>query len=185
MSGPAAELSLHRPLPRVLGMGAHLKASLCLIDGTAAAVTPPAGDMETLDAVERYDAMLADMLTHAGPLAACAHDLHPDFRTTQSAQALDCPAVAVQHHHAHIVATAWEHGVEGAVLGLALDGYGMGPGGASWGGELLRVDGPAYARLGHVAILRQPGGDVAAREPWRMAAAALHAMGRGDEIATR
>ncbi|WP_205853252.1 carbamoyltransferase HypF [Zhengella mangrovi] len=183
--GSETILDLPRELPCAIGMGAYLKASLCHIEGTVARISPAAGDLGTLEAVDRYEAFCADLLRGRPQPVIAAHDLHPDFHSTRAATALGVPLLGVQHHHAHVLATQWEHGHEGPVLGLVLDGFGLGPGGENWGGELLLADGPDFRRIGHLSLLPQPGGDRAAREPWRMGAAALWTLGRGSEIAQR
>jgi hydrogenase maturation protein HypF len=144
------------------------------------------GDLDTAAARRVHDEARRHLqhLVGTEPVAV-AHDLHPDFPSTLAAKALGLPTVAVQHHHAHLAAVAAEHGHEGALLGLALDGVGFGPDGTVWGGELMDVEGADYRRLARLVPLAQPGGDRAACEPWRMAAAALHALGRGHEIARR
>jgi hydrogenase maturation protein HypF len=177
------------PAP-VAGLGAYLKAAVAIMADGWACLSHPAGDLGDVETRRAYDARVAEMLDHLGNTpVVVAHDLHPDFHSTHAARTLAArtgtEALAVQHHHAHIAAVAAENGHRGPLLGLALDGFGLGPDGESWGGELLRVDGAAFRRLGHLRRLPQPGGDVAAREPWRMAAAALHELGRGDAIAAR
>ena len=176
----------------VLALGAWFKHAACLLADGRAQFGPNLGDLDNADACRAVEpAALALLAQAAAPVRAIAHDLHPDFHSTRVACALAArlgvPAIGVQHHHAHVGAVLAEHGRFDArpVLGLALDGVGLGTDGQAWGGELLWVAGGEFVRLGHLRPLRLPGGDRAAREPWRMAAAALHASGRGDEIAHR
>ncbi|HET7831786.1 MAG TPA: Sua5/YciO/YrdC/YwlC family protein, partial [Gallionella sp.] len=176
--------------PSILACGAWLKNTVCVTRGNEAFVSQHIGDLDR----PGTRAMLDETVAHLCAILdvqpqAVAHDLHPDFYSTQFAQAYAAqhglPAIGVQHHHAHIAALCAEHQVRAPVLGLALDGVGLGSDGSAWGGELLRVEGDACERLGHLAPLTLPGGDRAAREPWRVAAAALFEQGRGEEIASR
>jgi hydrogenase maturation protein HypF len=192
-SAPTA-IPLAQDGPVVLALGGHLKVTACVLRGAEALLTPHVGDLDHPEAVEALEEAVEQLLRLTGARPAIvAHDLHPDFASTLLAERLaarfDAPTLAVQHHHAHIAAVAAEHGVR-ACLGLALDGFGLGEPSDSgetraWGGELLHIEGANSLRLGALADLVEPGGDQAAREPWRMAAGVLAALGRGDEISRR
>jgi hydrogenase maturation protein HypF len=183
-------ISLGEEGATVLALGAHMKTTVCATRGAEAFLSPHVGDLDTAAGCAFLDETaqrLLDLL--AVRPERIAHDAHPDLYSSRLAQRLaaqfDVPTLAVQHHHAHIAAVCAEHQWCEPVLGLALDGIGYGADGGVWGGELLQVAGAQFERIGHLRPLPLPGGDRAAREPWRMAAAVLHALGRGDEIARR
>jgi hydrogenase maturation protein HypF len=183
-------IKLPRAGPSVLATGAGLKNSVCVTRGDQAFLSPPIGDLDNADNC----AALVEAVGHLCQAldvqpTVVAHDKHPDFFSTRFANAYaaehQVPTLAVQHHHAHVAAVAAEHGVLVPLLGLALDGVGLGDDNGAWGGELLCVDGANSQRQGHLRHIALPGGDAAAREPWRMAAAALAMLGRGEEAARR
>lgn len=201
MQASACVMPLPRPAPaRVLACGAYLKNRACLLDGAQVHWSPVHGDLGEVASCLALERSIEALLTQAsGPLDAVVHDLHPDFYSTRLALALahrlDVPAIGVQHHHAHIGVALAEHAIAGPVIGLALDGVGLGDDGAAWGGEVLWVNGGhdangkstahQWQRLAHLQPLAMPGAERAAREPWRLAAAVLHALGRGAEIEAR
>jgi hydrogenase maturation protein HypF len=176
--------------PAVLAVGAFLKNTVCVTRADEAFVSQHIGDLDDAATVNFFEESIAHLLRilEVEP-QLIAHDLHPDFPSTSFAAELGAArgirTIGVQHHHAHVAAVLAEHRFRARVLGLALDGIGLGSDGGAWGGELLTVDGAQMRRAGHLATLPMPGGDRAAREPWRMAAAALHKLGRGAEIAAR
>ena len=173
----------------VLAAGAWFKNALCGVRYGEARLSRVVGDLNTPEACIAHEEEADALLDWLGKPAAIAHDLHPDFHSSRHAAGiaarLGATAVPVQHHHAHIASVCAEHGERGPVIGLALDGVGLGTDNTPWGGELLKVEGARFERFGHLAPLALPGGDRAAREPWRMAAAVLHDLGRGGEIAQR
>ena len=179
--GIALPLPAARP---ILACGAELKSTFCLAKGATAWVGHHIGDLQNY-ATERS---FADGIAHFERLFAVAprlvaHDLHPDYRSTAYALAREgVETVAVQHHHAHLAACLAEHGETGAAVGAIYDGAGLGTDGTVWGGELLLGDLAGFARVGSLPPVRLPGGDRAAREPWRMACAWLLAAGEDDAL---
>ena len=168
--------------PPVIGVGAHLKNTVCLAIGRRAYLSPHVGDLETPLACDFFEEVvnrLSRILDFRPEIAA--HDPHPDYFPTRYALALPgVRTVAVQHHHAHICSVLAENGQEGPVIGLALDGAGQGSDGAVWGGEVLISTLSGFTRAAHLSYVPLPGGDRAAREPWRMAASHLEAAFGAD-----
>jgi hydrogenase maturation protein HypF len=169
-------LALARPvaLP-VLACGAQLKNAFCLATGEQAFLSPHVGDLENLQTFAAYEAAIERALRFTGVRPeVIAHDLHPDYLSTGYARRRpEEPKVAVQHHHAHVVAAMAEHGLRGPVIGVAYDGAGYGPDGSLWGGELLLAREAGFERLATLRPIPLAGGDLAVRQPWRTALALL------------
>ncbi|MHC1789085.1 carbamoyltransferase HypF [Solidesulfovibrio sp.] len=175
-------VALARSGPCVVGLGPMLKATICLTKGDQAFVSQHIGDLEGLGTMQFYQETLDHLLRVLGVSPKlCVADLHPDYPSTQYALEQDrWPVARLQHHVAHIHAVLAEHRLSEPVVGLALDGVGLGDDGTLWGGECLLVDpaGLTYRRLAHLAPLSLPGGDAAVRQPWRIAQACHFALGR-------
>jgi hydrogenase maturation protein HypF len=164
-------IDLRIELEQVLGVGAELKNTFCLTRGSHAILSQHIGDLENYETMVFFEETLAKMkhLFKVSPIAI-AHDLHPDYRSTR--MALDSGIhrrIAVQHHHAHIVSCMAENHLRGKVIGVAMDGTGLGSDGTIWGGEFLVADLAGFERRAHLRAVSLPGGDAAIRQPWRMA----------------
>jgi hydrogenase maturation protein HypF len=177
-------IALGRDGPAVLATGGHLKNTVALALGSQVVLSAHVGDLESVLGVEVHRRAIHDLVDFfqtEPALVAC--DLHPDYASTRTAEALaarwNVPLVRVQHHHAHVAACMAEHGLSGPVLGLSWDGTGYGPDGTIWGGEALVCEGARFTRAAHLRTFRLPGGDAAARQPRRSALAALYAIDRG------
>jgi hydrogenase maturation protein HypF len=159
----------------VLACGAELKSTFCVAKGSRAWVGHHIGDLgnaETLfayrEGIEHFE-RLFDVIPEV-----VVHDLHPDYLATSYAlERTGVETLGVQHHHAHLAACLAEHGDTAPAVGAIYDGAGYGDDGTVWGGEILVGDLRGYSRVGSLWPVRLPGGDRAAREPWRMACAWL------------
>ncbi|MDH4024461.1 MAG: carbamoyltransferase HypF, partial [Desulfuromonadales bacterium] len=164
-------IALPREAPSILAVGAELKNTLCLTRGERAFLSQHVGDLKNLDVYESFKQTIAHLqsILEVQP-EKIAHDLHPDYYSTRYAlEESGLEPVTVQHHHAHLASCLAEHGVEEPAIGIIFDGTGYGDDGNVWGGEFLVGDLSRYERIGHFRYQPMPGGDLAIKEPWRMA----------------
>lgn len=158
-------------VPPMLCLGADLKNTFCLVRGEQAVLSQHFGDLtdEGVEAQWQQSLHLMQAIYDFTPQSIVA-DAHPGYRSSQWAAGHELPHQTVLHHHAHIAACLAEHRWPldgGDVIALALDGIGMGENGALWGGECLRVNYRECEHLGGLPAVALPGGDLAARQPWR------------------
>jgi hydrogenase maturation protein HypF len=185
----------YAPLPVVegtnfgegLAVGGQLKNTIALSDGSAVFVSQHLGELDaaaTFDVFRRTVDDLERILEVRPTTIAC--DRHPDYRSTRAAREFASASgaapelVPVQHHFAHLASVLAEHGLEETVLGVIWDGTGLGVDGTVWGGEFLVGDRREFRRAGWLRRFRLPGGDAAAREPWRCAVAVLVSLGERE-----
>ena len=168
--------------PPLLAVGGHLKNVFALARGRFAYQSQHLGDLENLTGLEFFRESLEHLMrTFEIEPETVVHDLHPGYLSTawakEWARERGLGLIGVQHHLAHVAGCMAEHGLEGQVIGLSLDGTGYGTDGRIWGGEVLvsRIDG--FERFAHLEYVSMPGGEAAIREPWRMALGHLSAAG--------
>jgi hydrogenase maturation protein HypF len=164
------DLPFESPQPLV-AVGPHLKNTFTLVHGARGYVSQHIGDLENLETLEHFRVTLAayERLFRIAPEVA-ARDLHPGYLSTRVASELGLErTIPVQHHHAHVAAVLAEHRVTEPAVGVAYDGTGYGDDGRVWGAEILVADLAGYRRAGHLRYAPLPGGDLAARTPWRAA----------------
>ena len=167
----------------ILALGPESDLTFALYDRGRITLSQHIGtvdDLETLSFLESAIEHLRGITRGALPrVIAC--DAHPQFLTTQLAQQLaevtDARVVRVQHHVAHLASVMIEHELASCV-GIIADGYGYGMDGSAWGGEVFEARHAKIKRVASLLPVLMPGGDVAARQPLRMAASLLLSSGR-------
>jgi len=160
----------------VLALGGELKDTVSVYKNGYVITSQFLGDLDEYQNVRYFEETIAHLerMFDVRPRVVVS-DLHPHFHTTGYAQSLGLPHFQVQHHFAHLLAVMLEHQIPDGkkVLGVTFDGYGYGQDGGAWGGEFLLSDYSSCTRIAHFKPVPLPGGDLAAREPWRMALAYL------------
>lgn len=163
-------IQLPEAMPRTLALGSLLKNTLCFTRDDQAYISQPHGDLSyhavlqwALSSIKHYQKLFGFTVEQ---LVIDSHPNHP-MRGWASRQSQ--PLIETQHHHAHLAQVMCEYQLQQPLLGLALDGFGLGDDNSAWGGELLLCEKGHYRRIDKLITQKMPGGDKAAIDCWRMA----------------
>ena len=169
---------------KVLAVGGELKNTFCIGVDSRFYPSPYVGDLEdlrTVKALQETIQRFQTLLEVHPQVVVC--DLHPKYNSTVVAEELGYPIVKVQHHYAHILSCMVENDCQESVIGVAFDGTGYGTDGTIWGGEILLADYEDFTRFGNITPFLQVGGDVSAKEGWRVAVSMIYGYTKDRELA--
>lgn len=162
----------------VLALGPELDVTFSIARGDKVYPSQHIGNTNKPKTLEFLRKAIENMerITKINEFDVVACDMHPHFFTTRLAHELaekyDAEVLPVQHHHAHSIALANDHGIDEMIV-IAADGVGYGSDGTSWGGEILYTDIKNFERMAHLQPQLMPGGDMATRYPARMLASII------------
>ena len=170
----------------IFGAGAELSNCFAIGKGKNVFLSQHIGDLRNYPTLEFYKTSLqrfSEMFRFVPRMVA--RDMHPDYLSSiladEMAVAHQVPVIKVQHHHAHIASCMAENGIEGRVIGVAMDGVGLGTDGKIWGGEFMVADKCGFERVAHFESVAVAGGDAASLEPWRSGISWLRKYGVPSE----
>ena len=169
---------------KALAVGGELKNTFCIGVDSRFYPSPYVGDLEdlrTVKALQETIQRFQTLLEVHPQVVVC--DLHPKYNSTVVAEELGYPIVKVQHHYAHILSCMVENDCQEPVIGVAFDGTGYGTDGTIWGGEILLADYEDFTRFGNITPFLQIGGDVSAKEGWRIAVSMIYGYTKDRELA--
>ena len=167
------ELTLPARLRRpIIAVGGHMKNTVALAWDQRVVVSPHIGDLATPRSLAVFEQVIADLQRLYGVEAeAIVCDAHPGYASTRWAGRSGLPITAVLHHRAHASAVAGEFPECPRWLAFTWDGVGYGADSTLWGGEALLGEPGKWTRVASMRPFFLPGGEKAAREPWRSALA--------------
>ena len=156
----------------VFGAGAELSNCFAIGKGKDIILSQHIGDLKNSSSLDFYKqsySRFQEIFRFTPEIIAC--DMHPDYHSSvfaeQMALVKNIPLIRVQHHHAHIASCMAEKGLYKKVIGVAMDGVGLGEDGKIWGGEFMIADLCSYKRILHFDYVPVAGGDSVSQEPWR------------------
>ncbi|MCQ2752489.1 MAG: carbamoyltransferase HypF, partial [Coriobacteriales bacterium] len=173
-----APLSDENIKEQIFASGPQQKGNFCLAKDGLAFVSQHLGQLNTIDSINNFEQAFyryADLFDVEPNVVAC--DLHPEYESTKFAkkyaQDKNLRIIVVQHHHAHISSVIGENKLNEQVLGLAIDGTGLGSNNNIWGCELMECTKASFKRLWNLPSFMLLGGESAIKNPEKIGFALL------------
>jgi hydrogenase maturation protein HypF len=163
-------INAEKPMLELVGTGAELTGHFAISKENLVIPSQYIGDLQNAETLEFYEEAYERFCNmYRFKPVAVGHDLHPDYLSTRFARQLNVPALAIQHHHAHIASCLFENQRTEKTIGICFDGTGLGTDGNIWGSEFFVADTTSFEKLYSFDFVPLAGGDKPMMEPWRTA----------------